>query len=573
IIAIIFLLHAVYAFTISILGRGEFENELLYFGIMLTLHGLTILIDDNVLLHLPISSVFYHKLLNVLFISTLFSLLVFIKQLFRIDSKVFTFLKLYFIVLTTAFIFIPFQFIFILLVALSIFYLISLIFLFVHTVKSIHAGYPDAIFILLFLASYASNMIWGAMINADFVDISFYPFDFLISIVAIALLLFKKHIRLKKESDEQKDKLEAVDKLRDEFLANTSHELRNPLHGIINIAESIQLVDRESLSSSSQENLDTLINIGKRMSFILNDLSTDNQIKEDVIDLSKTPVNLDASVSLVIELLKFMKDGKEVQLISAIDSQFPNVLADENRFIQILFNLLHNALKYTEEGSVIVEASYEGDMASIYVKDTGIGINTEHMSKVFERYERTDADMKMLPSGIGIGLSVTKQLVDLHGGSISYESSSKGTTFMFTIPLAKEEDYQYSRPNKPAEINETNPSTLMKKELEALDESSPKKRADVPRILIVDDDSVNVNVLSQLLIQDYYIETALSGKEALQIIDRKQVDLVISDIMMPHMSGYELTSILRENYAISELPILLITARNSPEDIEAAFAA
>src|SRR5699024_10654740 len=139
--------------------------------------------------------------------------------------------------------------------------------------------------------------------------------------------------------------------------------------------------------------------------------------------------------------------------------------------------------------------------------------------------------------------------------------------------LAKEEDYQYSRPNKPAEINETNPSTLMKKELEALDESSPKKRADVPRILIVDDDSVNVNVLSQLLIQDYYIETALSGKEALQIIDRKQVDLVISDIMMPHMSGYELTCILRENYAISELPILLITARNSPEDIEAAFAA
>src|SRR5699024_11290461 len=101
---------------------------------------------------------------------------------------------------------------------------------------------------------------------------------------------FKKHIRLKKESDEQKDKLEAVDKMRDEFLVNTSHELRNPLHGIINIAESIQLVDKESLSSSSQENLDILINIGKRMSFILNDLSTDNQIKEGVIDLSKRPV-------------------------------------------------------------------------------------------------------------------------------------------------------------------------------------------------------------------------------------------------------------------------------------------
>lgn len=569
IIAIIFLLHAVYAFTISFLGRGKFENELLYFGIMLTLHGLTILIDDNVLLHLPISAAFYHKLLNVLFITTLFSLLVFIKQLFKIESKVFSFLKGAFLVLTLAFIFIPFEFILILLIGLSVYYLISLIFLFVHTVKSIHAGYPDAIFILLFLASYASNMIWGGMINADFVTISFYPFDFLISIIAIALLLFKKHIRLKKESDLQKEKLQKIDKLRDEFLANTSHELRNPLHGMINIAESIQIEEKESLSSSNQENLDLLINIGKRMNFILNDLNTDNQIKEGIMELAKAPVNVHASVALVIELLKFMKDGKQVQLISEIHPRFPNVLADENRFIQILFNLLHNALKYTEEGSVTVEASYEDDMASIYVKDTGVGIQSEQMDKIFERYERSDADMKMLATGIGIGLSVTKQLVELHGGSISYESSSDGTTFIFTMPLAKEEDYLHYKPNKQAAIKEANDSSNMKK---LLDDNSTRNRGDLARILIIDDDSVNVNVLSQLLRGDYYIETALSGKEALDIIDQKQVDLVISDIMMPHMSGYELTTILRETYAISELPILLITARNSPEDIEAAFA-
>src|SRR5699024_4872317 len=131
------------AFTISYLGRGKFEKELLYFGIMLTLHGLTILIDDNVLVHLPISAAFYQKLLNILFISTLFSLLVFIKQLFKIDSKVFSFLKLFYIILTLGFIFIPFQFIIIFLIGLSVYYLISLIFLFVHTVKSIHAGYPD----------------------------------------------------------------------------------------------------------------------------------------------------------------------------------------------------------------------------------------------------------------------------------------------------------------------------------------------------------------------------------------------------------------------------------------------
>lgn len=573
IIAIIFLLHAVYAFTISFLGRGEFENELLYFGIMLTLHGLTILIDDNVLVHLPISAAFYHKLLNVLFISTLFSLLAFIRQLFKIDSKVFSFLKLFYIMLTLGFIFIPFQFIIIFLIGLSVYYLISLIFLFVHTVKSIHAGYPDAIFILLFLASYASNMIWGAMINADFVTISFYPFDFLISIIAIALLLFKKHIRLKKESDQQKEKLQKVDKLRDEFLANTSHELRNPLHGMINIAESIQIEDKELLSSRSQENLDLLINIGKRMNFILNDLNTDNQIKEGVMKLSKTPVNVHASVALVIELLRFMKDGKQVQLISTIDPQFPNVLADETRFIQILFNLLHNALKYTEEGSVMVEASDEGDMAAIYVKDTGVGIQSEQMDKIFDRYERTDADMKMLATGIGIGLSVTKQLVELHGGSISYESSSDGTTFIFTIPLAKEDDFQQYETYPQAEVNPLNLPALMKRESKESDKYSTRNRDNLARILIIDDDSVNVNILSQLLISDYYIETALSGKEALQIIDRKQFDLVISDIMMPHMSGYELTNILRETYTISELPILLITARNSLEDIEAAFAA
>lgn len=570
-VSVIFLLHALYAFFIYFMGRGKYQKEILYFGMMLAIHAFSILIDDDMPLHLPIDLIWYYKLLLFLFLSTLFSLLVFIKHLFQVDTRFFKMLTISYILLAFGGFVISIQYLGYMAVAIVIFYIAALSFLFTQTIKTIRKGHPDGLFILLFITSYTSNMIWGALINFRFVEIPYYPFDFIISIIIMALLLFKRYMRLAKMNDEQRKALQAADQMKDEFLANTSHEVRNPLHGMINIAQSILKDTSSPLSNRQRENLTLLTNIGNRMSFTLNDLSTVTQLKEKEIQLHQSNVSLHSVTAFVIDMLEFMKEGKNISLHTRISPDFPDILADENRLVQILFNLVHNAIKYTNEGSVTVEANYSDDMARIYVKDTGIGIpSQQNMESIFKAYEQLDHRQNTAVSGIGIGLSVSKQLVELHGGALTYQSSSKGTTFMFTMPLMNEtttSKKQIKQPIGRAEIA----AAAMYTQHET-SSSLNKQLADrESQILIVDDDPVNIKVLSQLLADDYVISTSLSGEEALRKLDRQQFELVISDVMMPGMSGYELTETIRKQYTMSELPILLITARDLPEDIYVAF--
>lgn len=567
VVSVIYLLHSLYAFVIYFIGKGKYQKEIFYFGLMLALHGLTILIDDDIVLHLPIHFEWYHNILQILFISTLFSLVIFIKHLFNLTSRFMKILTIFFIVSLLIILITPFRYSMIIGIGIMFFYILSISFLFNHTIRTIRGGHPDAIFILLFITSYTSNMIWGGIINLGLVELPYYPFDFIISIFVIALLLFKRYIRMAQINKEQTKELQKADRMKDEFLANTSHEIRNPLHGIINIARSILDENADTLTKKSKENLTLLINIGKRMSFTLNDLSVVTQLKEQKVTLHKTSINLHMITSTVLDMLDFMKEGKDITLHSNISAQFPYVLADENRLIQILFNLIHNAIKFTEEGAIVVEADYSKEMATIYVKDTGIGISSyQNMEQIFKAYEQQDRRQKTAVSGVGIGLSVAKQLVELHGGMITYQSTNHGTTFIFTIPLAnKKENLPFPKQTHQAENYAEIAAT------ETADKIPTNKDTKENNILIVDDDPVNIKVLSEMLVSHYNVFTALSSKEALQTIEKNRFDLIISDVMMPYMSGYELTKKIRKKYTISELPILLITARGLPEDIHVAF--
>lgn len=558
VVSVFFLLHCMYVFIIYLIGKGKYRKELFYYGLMLAFAAFANLIDDDIVIHLPVSYVWSVKILLLFFLITLFCLLAFIKHLFRLKSRFYRFLSFLFLFLIVFILFVPFEYFPYIQMVGYIFYLLSILFLFYHTIKTIRHGNPDSIFILIFITSYTSNILWGAGIKfADF-EIVYYPFDFLIYIIAIAVLLFKQHIRVVSLNEEQTKQLQKMDKMKDEFLANTSHELRNPLHGILNIAEAT--IENDHLSKESKENLLLLIDIGKRMSYTLNDLTAVTQLKEGKINLQKQETNLHMVASLVIDMLGFLREGKKVKLKSMVPANFPFLLADENRLIQILFNLVHNAIKYTEKGSIIIEADHSDSMATIYVKDTGIGIPTNlSMEKIFQPYGRADENTAI--SGIGIGLSVSKQLVDLHGGTITYTSTDKGTTFSFSIPLASEKEktsLPMEHTNSFEEIAITNEANTI----------FIKQKATV---LIVDDDPINVKVYHQMLANDYNVIKALNGREALEMIDENRVDLVLSDVMMPNMNGYELTKKIRKQYTLSELPIILVTARNLQEDIYTAF--
>ena len=389
----------------------------------------------------------------------------------------------------------------------------------------------------------------------------------------------KQLFALNASNEELAIQLQNEIKQKDNFLANTSHELRNPLHGIINISQSILHNRPNQLDKKTRKDLELQLTIGHHMSRTLEDLLDITRLKEHRIQLQRKRLNLQSVSTGVVDMLKVLIENKAIQMEVRIPSDFPSVAADKNRLIQILFNLLHNAVKYTDEGIITIGAEIQEGKAHIHITDTGIGMNKEILGTIFEPYEQGDSSITAIGGGLGLGLSICQQLVEMHGGIIKASSVwGEGSIFTFTLPLAEEsfEGQLAATPIPSMDMSELSiketPIAMHHAMIEAFTKNTqPSYR---PRILAIDDDPVNLKVLSNILSENQYeVEFVTSGKEALKQLERKEWDLIISDVMMPTMSGYELTRSIREKYSISELPILLLTARSNSEDIYTGFLA
>ncbi|OPH47411.1 histidine kinase [Paenibacillus ferrarius] len=445
--------------------------------------------------------------------------------------------------------------------------------------KMIARNQPGAIFLVLAATSILSSSVWGAFNNSSEVTSVYYPVDVLAAIICFSAYWFKQYFRNSEENVKLNEQLRMEDKRKDDFLANTSHELRNPLHGMLNIAQTVLDSEKHSLSDKNVKNLELMITVGRRMSFLLNDLLDMTRLKEGNVYLHKTSIQIQAVASGVFDMLRFMTDGKPVRFVNAIPDTFPRMMADENRLIQILFNLVHNAIKFTNEGTITIQAAVKGGKAYISVVDTGVGMDAETMQTIFKPYEQGDSDMTAAPGGgIGLGLSICKQLVELHGEALEV-SSTPGEGAIFTFALALSDSSAQPRTEMDAA------SALLPTYMETgaagsndqyvADTNARSSGAtDRPAILAVDDDPINLKILVDILNPKYFdIVAVTGGKDALSLLKTREWDLVIADVMMPHMSGYELTRTIRERYSSSELPILLLTARNKSEDIAAGFLA
>ncbi|MFD1927804.1 ATP-binding protein [Sporosarcina siberiensis] len=575
-VTIILLGHSLYAFSLYFINRYKRRKELIYFGAITFFAAFSILIDEDKLLLdlLPINAGWSYILLYVSFAGTLYFVLRFVKYMFNLQSIIFRWLFNAYAALIISLLIIPIKYVMYIGFGIMLLNAFSYVFITFQLIKVIQNGNKTAIYILIANTINLSNVIWGVAINMNMIDIPYYPFDYLIAISAFAGLLFSEHFRMVRLNEEQTIKLQKADKLKDDFLANTSHELKNPLHAVINIAHTILNDKTETLTIKNRENLQLLVRVGQRMKFLLNDLLDLNSLKEKRIRLNKEPLNMHIIASGVLDMIQFMTEGKELQLNMEIPSTFPSVYGDENRMIQILFNLIHNAVKFTNKGSVSIEASYTNHKATIYIKDTGIGISEEMKQKVFEAYEQVDPSITSSGSGIGLGLVVCKQLVELHGGEITVESNlGKGSVISFTLPLANAKLVESERISETAasiHFDEyfVEPSTIYPSFSTT---NQPKVKSNSLVILLVDDDHVNLRLLSMILQKEYEVICASGGYEALTIVETRELDLVISDVMMPIMSGYELTKQIRKQFTMSELPILLLTARNDPMDIYTGF--
>ncbi|MEF3306959.1 hybrid sensor histidine kinase/response regulator [Paenibacillus sp. GYB003] len=449
----------------------------------------------------------------------------------------------------------------------------------------------DAGFLMITAASIVSSVVWGSLKSRGIVEVNvYYPLDIIAAIVGFSSYWFKRYFRNTAENAKLNEQLRMTDKLKDQFLANTSHELRTPLHGIMNIAQTVADKEKRTIGRDSADNLELLITISRRMSHMVDELLDIARLQDKRIVLRREPLRLDAVVAGVFSMLRYMVEGRPVKLELRIAPSMPPVLADEKRLVQILFNLVHNAIKFTDKGNVTVSAVVRGGRAVIEVSDTGAGMDEATLSRIFLPYEQGAGES----GGIGLGLSICKQLVELHDGSLeAYSEPGKGTVFHFGLPLAQtapdaveaEVPVLAISPASPGETDAgagaaseavTAGSAEASANEAAAGNAAPANvmAGERTSILAVDDDPVNLKVLTGMLAgDDCRVRTASSGREALELLDEEPWDLLIVDVMMPHMSGYELTRIVRERFSVSELPVLLLTARSEPADIYAGFHA
>lgn len=360
--------------------------------------------------------------------------------------------------------------------------------------------------------------------------------------------------------------LEKADRLKDEFLANTTHELRTPLHGMIGIAESLRDGVAGEPNQILKQNLSLIIQSGFRLLNLINDILDYSKLKTHEIQLDLSPVRIQEAVNIVTKINEPLLKNKDVTIVNKVPSDIPLINADENRVVQILQNLINNAIKYTEKGTITVSAQVEGNGVAVQISDTGIGINEEEIEKVFNEFVQGSNGKNK--GGTGLGLNITKNLVQLHGGEISISSEvGKGTTVTFTLPIYKNENIE------PVSATTYVENKIIENKPEII---SYQKNVDtVGNILIADDDRVNIQVLVnhlKLKLPNYNLVIANDGEEILtKLNEYDNFDLVILDLMMPKKSGYEVCSEIRKHYSLTELPVLILTARSNIEDMVTAF--
>ncbi|NQZ05799.1 MAG: response regulator [Algicola sp.] len=389
-------------------------------------------------------------------------------------------------------------------------------------------------------------------------------------LAALLYIAFFVYTQQQKIQDEHSVniKLTQLDKLKDEFLANTSHELRTPLNGIIGLAESLMDGIAGPQSKTGIHNLNMIVSSGKRLSNLVNDILDFSKLKNRNLTLNTQSVDLYSMTEVVLALSRPLLGNKQIKLINNVNKDLPGVQADEDRLAQILHNLVGNAIKFTETGKVTVSAVEMGEEITISVIDTGIGIDKKHFATLFDSFEQIEGDAQRTQSGTGLGLSVSKQLVELHGGTIMVESQlSQGSTFSFNLPISEEKPQANELANQSV-------ARLHSFENDEAEVPSTTPTANRCRILLVDDEPINRQVLNNhLSLQNYELIEASGGKEALQAIDNNgPFDLILLDIMMPQVSGYEVCSKLRETYPANDLPVIFLTAKNQVADMVQSFA-
>lgn len=368
------------------------------------------------------------------------------------------------------------------------------------------------------------------------------------------------------------NKLREADRLKDEFLATLAHELRNPLAPIRSGLEIIRRIGNDQ--AKFVEILDIIERQTNQIVHLVDDLLDISRITQGKINLRNEHIELKTAIEMALETSQDLIDESQNELTVTLPYKPIYIDADLTRIAQIFLNILNNAAKYSNPGGNISLVVYkEGNEAVISIKDQGIGIEPEMLTKIFEMFSQLENHDGQVRGGLGIGLSVVKKLVEMHKGSVQAfsEGIGKGSEFIVRLPLAAE---QLS--NLPAhKILETfNPQTVQLKMTDNSQNTNLHSETKKHRILVVDDNQDAVDMMETLLsMEGHIVRTALNGKMALEIAEEFKPDICMCDIGLPEMNGYELANELSKKLPQSLL--ISISGWGQDEDrrhsLEAGF--
>ncbi|MBF0487226.1 MAG: response regulator [Nitrospirae bacterium] len=367
-----------------------------------------------------------------------------------------------------------------------------------------------------------------------------------------------------------------IDRMKTDFISTVSHELRTPLTSILGFTEIIQErlkdqifpnlpADSKKIARSIkliEDNIGIIIGEGMRLTSLINDVLDIAKMESGKVDWKNETLHVEDIIKRAAQTTKALCDKAGLEFIVAVEPDMPPIVGDGDRLVQVVINLISNAIKFTADGSVTCRASRQGSEVVISVSDTGIGINPRDRESIFEKFRQVGDTLTDKPKGTGLGLPISKQIVNHHKGRIWVEDNTvKGSTFSFTLPLPSKDSYRLTSTDLDTLVRTIRGGTAEARtrlpySLDNLDNIA----AGGKNILVVDDDENIRELLTQELQgQGYNVRTAKNGMEAIKSIKEMRPHLIILDVMMPEVSGFDVAAVIKGDPATADVPVIILS--------------
>lgn len=387
----------------------------------------------------------------------------------------------------------------------------------------------------------------------------------LLSTIAINVGIALHNAELFEEAKTAKAKAEDANEAKSAFLSTVSHELRTPLTSVLGFAKIIRkrlenkifpavtINDQKIKRTMKQvsDNLNVVVSEGERLTNLINDVLDLAKIESGRMEWNKKPVFLQDVINRAIASTSSLFEEKGLPLKKKIPEDLPLIHADEDKLIQVVINLLSNSVKFTDKGQVEIEAYVDNGQIMVEVQDTGIGIDEEDKHKVFERFRQAGDTLTDKPKGTGLGLPICREIIEHHDGIIWMKSDPGiGSTFYFSIPTMGQGTVK-----PPVQLDR-----IIKSLKTQIKHSSLNEFKKIPTILVVDDDTPIRSLLRQELTETgYQVQEAANGKAALDMVRMSKPDLIILDVMMPEINGFDVAAVLKNDPATMDIPIIILS--------------